>query len=244
MHPVLCQIGPLHIFSYGLMLAVAVVVCSLLLVREAPHRGLSPDILMDLVFWAILFGIIGARVFFIFLNLEIFVADPLEIVKLQHGGLAFQGGLIGGFLAGWIFMRLKKMAVLPTLDLIAPFIALGHSIGRIGCFLNGCCYGRPVSWGIYFPVHHERLHPTQLYESFGLLLLFFFLKWYEKRKHADGEIFFSYLVLAAALRFVNEFLRADHADVVWGLSIFQLVSIGIFIAGLYGKTFLQSRRRT
>ena len=226
------------------MLAVAVVVCSFLLAREARRRGTDPNVLMDLVFWIVLFGILGARVFFIFLNLDIFVADPMEIIKLQHGGLAFQGGLIGGFLAGWIYMRLKKMPVLSTLDLIAPFIALGHSIGRIGCFLNGCCYGKPVPWGIYFPVHNERLHPTQLYESFGLLLLFFLLKRYEKRPHADGEVFCVYLILAAALRFPNEFLRADHTEILWGLSIFQLVSIGIFAAGLYGQSVLQGRRRT
>ncbi len=244
MHPILFQIGPLKVFSYGLMLAVAVLVCSTLVAREARRRGLDPNVILDLMFWVVLGGIVGARIFYIFLDWEHFAGDPLEVFKLHHGGLAFQGGLLGGLLVGWFFLRCKKMPALPVMDLLAPYIALGHAIGRIGCFFNGCCYGKPVAWGIYFPVHEARLHPTQLYESFGLLLLFLFLRNYATRPHPAGDVFCTYLVLAALLRFANEFFRADHVEIFLGLSIFQLVSLGILAAGVYAKLYLQSRRRT
>src|SRR5262245_10396095 len=100
MHPILCQIGPLRIYSYGFMLAVAVLLCASLLGPEAKRRGQNPEDILDLVFWIVMSGIIGARIFYILLNWQFFLSDPAEILKLHHGGLAFQGGLVGGFLGG------------------------------------------------------------------------------------------------------------------------------------------------
>ncbi len=231
------------------MLAVAVIVCSFFLSRESRRIGIDPEMIFDLVFWIVLSGILGARLFFILLNLPFFLQNPLEIIMIQHGGLAWQGGLVGASLTGIVFIRKKGWPLLKTLDLVAPYAALGQSIGRIGCFLNGCCYGKPAPWGIYFPVHDARLHPTQLYASGGLFLIFLVLKFTQKRssklresgapEYVDGKIFVLYLLLASAWRFIVEFFRADHREIFFSLSIFQLVCLGITGVALYVTTRLQ-----
>ena len=242
MFPIIFKFGPLTVYSYGLMLAIAVVVCSYLLSRDAQQAlGIKPELIYDFVFWTVLGGIAGARIFFVFLNFEIFATDPLEIIRLQNGGLCWQGGLILGTIVGIYFVQKNKWPVWKMADLVAPYLALGQSIGRIGCFLNGCCYGKPVSWGIYFPAHDEHLHPTQLYESVGLLLLFFVLKNFQKSTKFDGQVFLLYLLSAVTLRFFNEFFRADHDNIFFGLSIFQLVCISIFIGASYVYTHLNRR---
>ncbi|OGX32122.1 MAG: prolipoprotein diacylglyceryl transferase, partial [Omnitrophica WOR_2 bacterium RIFCSPHIGHO2_01_FULL_48_9] len=170
MFPIILKIGPVTIYSYGLMMAVAVMVCVFLLSRDARSLGISSEKIFDFVFWVVLSGIAGARLFFILLNLDYFVRDPLEIVMLQKGGLAWQGSLIAGTVAALVYIRKQKLPLAPFLDIIAPYVALGQAIGRLGCFLNGCCYGKPLAWGIYFPVHQASLHPTQLYDALGLVL--------------------------------------------------------------------------
>lgn len=233
MHPIIGHVGPLTIYSFGLMLAVAVVVCSYLLSRDAKKAGISQEIIFDFVFWVILAGIAGARIFFILLNIGDFVANPQQIIMISNGGLAWQGGLIFGGLTGLFYIKRKKLSLRVMADLSAPYLALGQAIGRIGCFLNGCCYGREVAWGIYFPVHDAHLHPTQLYESVYLLAAFFVLKYLQKKSLIRGEIFTVYLMFAAVGRFLNEFFRADHINTAVGLSIFQLVSLGVFFVGVY-----------
>ena len=232
MHPILFSIGPITIYSYGVMLALAVLVCTYLLSRDAQRYNMSRDAAYDLVFWCILWGIIGARIFYILLVWPYYMNNLLEMFMLQKGGLAWQGGFLGGTLAGVWFVRRKKLSLRPVMDLVAPYIALGQSIGRIGCFLNGCCYGKPVAWGIYFPTHGARLHPTQLYEMAGLFIIFLILKYTRDKEHQSGFIFVYYLVLAGMERFIVEFFRADH-DILWlQLSLTQFVALGVFTAGL------------
>lgn len=232
MYPVILQIGPLTIYSYGLMMALAVVVCSWALSRESRRAGIPPEKIFDLVFWVMLMGIAGARIFYILLNLEFFRQNLSEIFMIQRGGLAFQGGFILGGLTGYLYIRRQGWPLWVTLDLVAPYLALGHAIGRVGCFFNGCCYGRPVSWGIYFPAHEARLHPTQLYDTAALLFIFLILKYWQKQIKTPGYLFVFYLLLASGERFINEFFRADHAQTYLGMSIYQVVSLGIFIFGL------------
>jgi len=226
MHPVICHIGPFTLYSYGLMLAVAVIAASFLTAREAQKYGIARDTVYDLAFWAVLWGILGARVFYIFLNADYFLEFPFEIFMLQKGGLAWQGSLIAGVLAGVFFIRRKKLPLLILLDIAAPFIALGHAIGRIGCFFNGCCYGKPSAWGIYFPVWQEYLLPTQLYMVAGELAVFLVLRFFQKRSDRPlGQVFVLYLMLSSLERFVVEFFRADHVVLWGGLSIFQYVCL-------------------
>ena len=162
MIPVIFSLGPVHVYSYGLMLAVAVTVCAFLLKKDAAALNIPGDTLYDLVFWAVAGGLLGARIFFVTLNWDFFSGQPGEIFMIQNGGLAFQGGLLFGSAAAVIYLRLKKLPFWATTDLLAPYLALGQAIGRVGCFLNGCCYGRPFNHGIFFPVHQDYLHPTQL----------------------------------------------------------------------------------
>ncbi|MDE1920963.1 MAG: prolipoprotein diacylglyceryl transferase [Candidatus Omnitrophica bacterium] len=232
MHPVLFKIGPITIYSYGVMLATAVLVCTYLLSLDAKRSNISQDTAYDLVFWCLVGGFIGARIFYIFLEWPYYSANPLAIPMIWEGGLAWQGGFIGGILSGVWFVRRHKLFIRPTLDLVAPYIALGQSIGRIGCFLKGCCYGKPVSWGPYYPVHHARLYPTQLFECAMLFVIFLVLKKAQSKPHMAGFIFVLYLWLAAVERFVVEFFRGDTVPTGTPLSLAQYVAIGVFISGL------------
>ena len=245
MHPIICKIGPFTIFSYGVMMALAVLICSFLLSRDFRRLKKSEDFVFDFVFWIVVGGITGARLFYIVLNPDYFRDDLLETIRIQNGGLAWQGGFAGAVLTGLFLIRKNFLPLWETLDLAAPYIALGQSIGRIGCFLNGCCYGKEVSWGIYFPVYHARLHPTQLYESASLLMIFLILKRYQAVGRSAGKpagrVFILYLVLASLERFIVEFFRADHVTMGPGLSIFQMVSLIFFFSALYANTFIKSR---
>ena len=232
MHPILFTIGPITIYSYGVMLATAVLVCTYLLSLDAKRYNISQDIAYDLVFWCMLWGIIGARIFYVFIEWSYFSDNLWEIPMLQKGGLAWQGGFLGGALAGIWFARRKKLSLRPLLDLAAPYVALGQSIGRIGCFLNGCCYGKPVAWGIYYPVHDARLYPTQLFECAGLFIIFLILKKAQTKPHHPGFIFVYYLWLAAIERFIVEFYRADHVTYWLNFSLAQFVAMAVFAAGL------------
>lgn len=233
MHPIVGHIGPLTIYSFGLMLALAVIVCSYFLSRDARAYGIAQDVIYDFVFWVILGGIVGSRIFFILLNISDFISNPREIIMISNGGLAWQGGLILGTLTAIVYIKRKGLSLRLMADLAAPYLALGQGIGRVGCFLNGCCYGKEVPWGIYFPVHHAHLYPTQIYDTGMLVAIFFILKHLQKKSLVRGEIFAGYLILASLERFINEFFRADHVNTSVGLSIFQLVSLVVFFIGLY-----------
>jgi phosphatidylglycerol:prolipoprotein diacylglycerol transferase len=220
---------PVTIYAYGLLLAMAVLIGTFMLVNDARASNIKPGVIYDLVFWAVVGGIIGARAFYVFLNLQFFASNPHEILMIQKGGLAWQGGLILGVLVTTLFIKRRKLFLPAVFDLLAPYLALGQSIGRIGCFLNGCCYGKAVAWGIYFPVHDARLHPTQLYLAAGYFVIFIILKRYQSSSQIPGLVFSTYLILASTLRFFIEFFRADHEILFLGLSVYQFVCLGILI---------------
>lgn len=244
MFPIICQFGPVTVYSYGFMLAVAALVCTFLASRDAKKIGIAPGVIPDFTFLTVVAGILGARLFYILLNYRFFMDHPLEIVMIQNGGLAWHGGLIAAAVVAIRFIRKKGLPLATMLDLIAPYAALGESIGRIGCFLNGCCFGREIAWGIYFPVHDARLHPTQLYAMAGLFILFFILRHYRKIVQIPGDVFVLYLFGASLLRFVIEFFRADHYVLVFGLSVYQWVCVGLIAVAGYVHLRLKSRTRT
>ena len=245
MHPILCQIGTLTIYSYGAMIALAVLVCTFFLQLEARRRHWDPEIMIDLVFWVAVFGIIGSRIFFVILNAAYFFQHPVEILYLHQGGLAWQGGLILATAAGISFIRFKKMPILKTLDFVIPYAALGQSLGRVGCFFNGCCQGKEWAHGIYFPVHHATLHPTQLYSAVNLFVIFIILKIYQTRNTIDGRVFVWYFILASLERFIVQFFRADYEPFFLGLGIFQLITVALITLAIYADLYLlrHARRR-
>ncbi|MBI3319438.1 MAG: prolipoprotein diacylglyceryl transferase, partial [Candidatus Omnitrophica bacterium] len=179
MHPHLLRIGPWSISSYGAMLAVAFLLVVGLLRHATTHvlRGhvpLTEAAVMDWAVWAVMGGILGGRLLYVVLNWEMYRLEPSEIVALWHGGLIWYGGLAGGVLGTAIYLRTHHHPFLRGMDQVIPFIPLGHAIGRIGCFLNGCCYGKPTTawFGVQFPGHPGPVVPTQLIESAGLVVLF------------------------------------------------------------------------
>jgi phosphatidylglycerol:prolipoprotein diacylglycerol transferase len=218
--------------------------------RRAPHDGLQPSAIADIGPWLIVAGLVGARVLFVISYWEEnFKGEPLwTLVAVRRGGLVFYGGLIGAVLAAIIYVRWRKLPAMKVADALAPSIALGHMFGRIGCFLNGCCYGSAchLPWAVRFPEGHETasqpVHPVQLYEAGLNLLLYAGLEWLYRRKRFDGQIFGIYLIAYAVLRVVVEFFRGDYGIHRIGvLTPGQAVSAGILIAGI-GVLWVQHKR--
>ncbi|MFH0738910.1 MAG: prolipoprotein diacylglyceryl transferase [Candidatus Omnitrophota bacterium] len=214
MHPIICKLGPFSIYSYGLMLAIAFLLSVSLAKVQAKKEQIDPEVIFNFSLFSFLCGIIGARIFYIVENIGYYFRDPLEIFMLQHGGLSWFGGLIGGFIFWIAYLKKKRLPLYKTLDLIAPFLALAQAIGRIGCLLNGCCFGKPYL-----------LIPVQLYSSLALLVIFIILRLLQERPHRGGEVFFTYLLLYSLKRFSIEFYRADNPPVIYGLTLFQLLSL-------------------
>ncbi len=230
MHPIIYKVGPLTIYSYGLMIVLAFIIATFLLSRRAKRQGLDPELIFNLSFLIIISGIIGARTLYVVLNFEYYFNNPVEIIMLTHGGLAWFGGLIFASVSCVVYLRHKRLDVYRIFDLAVPYAALGQAIGRIGCFLNGCCYGKEVShFGIYFPVHDAILIPTQLYSCLALLTIYLILRVRQNRTHQKGEIFYLYLFLYSIWRFFIEFFRGDNEIFIFGLTIFQIFSIALFI---------------
>jgi len=228
MYPIICKIGPFTIYSYGLMLVVAFLINSALAALQAKKQNINPDIIFNLSFIVFISGIMGARILYVIENITYYLRNPLQIIMLQLGGLSWFGGLILGFLSGIAYLKKKKLSIYRVLDLMSPFLALGQAIGRVGCLLNGCCFGKISKFGLYFPVHKLVLIPTQIYSSLALVFIFIILRFLQDRPHKEGEIFFAYLLFYSIKRFFIEFWRADNEIILFGLTLFQLMSIVIF----------------
>ena len=233
MFPEICSIGPFTIYSYGLMLVIGFVAASGLACQQAKREHINPDVIFNLCFIAFIFGVAGARIFYVVSNFAYYLRKPLEIIMIQQGGLSWFGGLIFGTLAAVVYIKGKKLSVYKTLDLLIPFVALAQSIGRIGCLLNGCCYGKHAELGLYFPVHEAILIPTQVYSSLLLILIYIILRFLQERPHKAGQIFYTYLFLYAIKRFFIEFLRADSARIFLGMTLFQAICAIVFLISVF-----------
>ncbi|MFH1678232.1 MAG: prolipoprotein diacylglyceryl transferase [Candidatus Omnitrophota bacterium] len=246
MYPIICKIGPLTIYSYGLFLFLAFSIAAFLLSREAKIQGLCPELIFNFSFIILISGIIGSRLLYIILNPGYYLENPLQIIMLQRGGLAWFGGLILAIPSSIIYLRNKHLDVYKIFDLAIPFIALGQAVGRIGCFFNGCCFGKASSnFGIYSQAHDLYLIPTQLYSSLLLIGIYIALRIKQARiysrvklkgkeivqKH-KGEIFYTYLFLYSLKRFFIEFLRGDSRDLILGLRVFHALSIVLFVSSV------------
>jgi len=244
MYPEICKIGPFTVYSYGLMLVTAFGVSSFLAARQARKENINPEIIFNLLFFVFICGILGARIFYVVQNLKDYLKDPKEIIMLQHGGMAWFGGLFAGVIASVVYLKIKKLHIFKIIDLVIPFLALAQSIGRIGCLLNGCCFGKPSpEYGIYFPVHGASLIPTQIYSSLLLLAIFIVLRFLQDKPHKEGQIFFVYLLLYAPKRFFIEYLRADNPIVFSGLTLFQILSAVVFCLSLAGLVYLARKKK-
>lgn len=233
MYPVIAKIGPLYVYSYGLMVALGFAVATFLVYRNAGRFGIDKEKVIDLGIVMLLGGIVGARITYIALNIRYYAINPLEMINLTKGGLIWYGAFIFGMISAAWFLRRKKISFWEAADLFAPYIALAQAFGRMGCLLNGCCYGSiaPSSFmlGVVFPEESVLRYPTQLFSVMALLAIFAILRAWQDRRHFAGEIFLGYGILYSLKRFTVEFFRGDYAKIFYGLTISQLLSIAIFV---------------
>jgi len=235
MHPILFKIGPITVYSYGVCVALAFLVCSFLIWTNASLVGIPRKKMLDFVIVILVSGLIGGRLLHVFLNLSYYKTVPIEIFFITQGGLAFQGALICSFIFGIIFLKRNSIPLWSAGDLVAPYAALGQSIGRIGCFLNGCCFGKYTSsssLGVLFPGESLLRLPTQIFYAVGLLSIYIILRYMLEKRILKKSLIFLYLVLISFQRFFIDFLRGDIKQIYLGLTVTQLISIFIFLIAL------------
>jgi phosphatidylglycerol:prolipoprotein diacylglycerol transferase len=234
MYPILLNFGSFTIHSYGFFLALAFVMAVLYLsysIKKSKEKIISQDELFSLSIYLLIIAMIGARSFFVLVNLDEFILFPFDIFKVWCGGLVYYGGFIAAIVFMSLYVKRKKISLFKVGDLFAPALALGHTIGRVGCFFAGCCYGKASIF--LWTVARVRLHPTQLYEASGNFFLFLFLNSCSKKRYKDGMRLAIYFIGYAVLRFIIEFFRGDHKKMQYfGLSIAQIISIFLFLIGV------------
>lgn len=233
MHPILVQVGGVTFYTYGLFVALAVIVSFVYVCALARRSGLPAQDAADLVFLFFVSGVIGARFFYVIQHWPDYAADPLRALRLQEGGLVYYGGFFFASGAGFVYGQIRGWPVLRWADIFAPVLALAHAIGRLGCYFNGCCYGRPApkGWGVVFQPDNVTRVPVQLFESAALVLLSAYLVGRLKKDYGrDGRVFAAYLFYYSLIRFSLEFMRGDQ-ETAGLLSIPQWTSLVLAIAG-------------
>lgn len=248
LNPVAIQIGPLPIYWYGIIMTSAFIIGTALAYYNASSKGVNPEHILNMLILIIPAAIIMARLYYVLFSWEYYKFNPLEIFATWHGGLAIHGGLIGGFLAGYFYVRKYRLVFWEISDIFAPSIILGQAIGRWGNFINQEAYGGPVTLEYirHFPafIQNQMMiggqyhHPTFLYESVWNLLVFAVLMVLIRRRHFPGQVFLSYLALYSAGRFVIEGLRMDSLY-LGPFRVAQLVSLALIVTvvTLYLKRF-------
>ncbi len=266
---------PVH--TYGILVAGGFLVAMTLAARGAERAGLSRDKVMDLSFGILIAAMVGSRILFIIVNWDEYSHDLAGVFQFWNGGLVFYGGFLGALVFSAWYMRRHEMSFFPYADVMAPTVAIGQALGRLGCFSAGCCWGgvcdAHYAFAARFPPESLAyqsqaqnhliaagapttlpIHPTQLYEALGCALLFLFLTYWRARKRFHGELLALYLMLYAPLRATVETLRGDEErgrvfnflggwarHAWWNLSTSELISVGIFAAGV-AIWVVQSRR--
>lgn len=249
MFPTLFRIGDFPVHSYGVLIAFGFLLCVWVSKHDGEAQGMPGDKIVDLGFWALLVGMLGSRILYVITRWSYYIERPLESLYVWEGGLVFFGGPL---LCVPFFLWYTKKYSLPrwkVMDLGTTAVPLAHAFGRLGCLSAGCCYGRPTNgeWGIKLftdlvepHLQGIYLHPTQLYESVALLILFFVLRRMRKTKKFDGQVFFTYLISYSIIRSVIEVFRGDtiRGFVIDGvLSTSQFISVIVIIVAsiLYFK---------
>ena len=244
MYPILFEYGNLIIYAYGIFVALGFFLAFWVGGRMATRLGQDPRRFRDLGLVVLIASLVGARLFYVLLNWEIFAAEPLAVFHIWSGGMVYHGGLVFGAVAGWLFLRGTAPAnsALPLADAAAPAIALGHAVGRLACLFAGCCYGKATELFCAVTFTDPRslarldtpLHPTQLYEVFANLLIFgLLIRHLGRAGRHPGSAFGLYLILYGVARFVIEFFRGDTGGggFIGPLSIAQWTSIALLAVG-------------
>jgi phosphatidylglycerol:prolipoprotein diacylglycerol transferase len=255
MFPVFFELGPVPIGTYGVALVIAFLAGIWLAVKRGQTVGIPANKVMDLSVWLLVGAIVGAKLLLLIVDWRIYADNPKLLLGIFRLGGVYYGGLILSVLCGLWYVRRNGLDTWKVADVLAPSIALGQAIGRIGCFLAGCCWGKTCDhgWAVTFtdPRAHENvgvplhlpLHPTQLYSSLNALVLFGLLLWIARHKRFDGQVFWSYVALYSVTRSLIEFFRGDHRGSLFGgaLSTSQFVSLLLLITAVAAWALLRRR---
>jgi phosphatidylglycerol:prolipoprotein diacylglycerol transferase len=238
MHPILFDLGPATIYTYGVLLAAAYLLGLKLAMVRADRRGLDQARVLDLGIYIIISALVGAKLLLVITDFRTYISDPSELISLARSGGVFYGGLILAVTVALVYIRKVGLPLWTTTDVFAPGIALGHVVGRFGCLFAGCCFGKPTTlpWGITFTDPFAAtnvgtplgvaLHPTQIYEAGAeALILAVLLMTERKGRGFAGRTFWLYMLLYAISRFVIEFYRGDERGTVGMFSTSQFISI-------------------
>lgn len=250
MQPILFTSGPFTVYTYGVLVAAGFVAGLWYAYRQAARAGLDPRKVWNLGIYGILVALAVSKLWLVFSNWEYYLAYPRAIFSaatIESGGV-FYGGVIGGVAWVLLYTHFHKMPFLRVLDVSAAGVALGHGIGRLGCFAAGCCYGKPTSmpWGVTFTSSvaarlsgtplHVALHPTELYESAAEFLNFALLIWFGARQRFTGQLIGAYFILYGIERGTIEFFRGDPGRTLMfhdSVSLMQIVSVGLILTGAF-----------
>lgn len=253
MLPILFRIHGIPFHSYGLMVVAGFAVAMWWSVRECERHDLPREMMLDYATYCLVTGIVFARILFVTLNWQDYAGDPVSVFRIQEGGLSFHGALFGGIVAMMLFSKIRKRSFWLLADVVSPCVILGYPLARLGCLLNGCCYGTPTGlpWGLRFPdVLHPGhwtppSHPAQVYSSLLVFALFFVYIRLNRFVHVNGQRFCFMLVVFAVDRFVMEiFRRGATAKItpVLALTQAQWLSIIMVIVAMLIYRRLDSRR--
>jgi len=257
MHPVLIDFGFFTIGTYGFALVLAFLGGIGLAMHRARREGVPPGQILDLSVWLLVASIVGAKLLLLIVDWRLYAERPELIPGLIRLGGVYYGGLILAVLAGLWYVRRKGLDTWKVADILAPSIAFGQAIGRIGCFMAGCCYGTSCHhpWAVTFtdPAAHQNvgvplnvpLHPTQLYSSLNALLIFGLLLIVARHKRFNGQVFWTYAAVYAVTRSLIEFFRGDYRGALFGgtVSTSQFVSMLFFIVAVTAYATLRKRSR-
>ncbi len=243
----LFSIGTFTIHGYGLMIGIGFLAAYLLSDYRAKRQGLDPDHVFGLAVWAIVIGLVSAKVLYYITTIDEIIKNPRLLLDIPNGFVVY-GGIIGGIIGGYVYCRRHKLEFLKYVDLVLPAVALAQGFGRLGCFLAGCCYGRETA-GAFAVVFQESAYapngvpllPTQLMSSALNFLHFFFLMWLSGRSRRDGEVGGMYLLLYSTGRFIMEFFRGDLIrGTVGALTTSQFISL---FTAVFGVVLIIAARR-
>jgi phosphatidylglycerol:prolipoprotein diacylglycerol transferase len=253
MHPVLIEVGWFSVYSFGFMLAVSFLLGIYLSSRRAKRFGIDPQNILDLSVYLILTGVVGSRLLYVAFHITEY-RSFVDVFALWQGGATLYGGFLLAVFAGFVFSQKKKISFLLLGDIMAPALAMGIMLTRVGCFLSGCCFGKTTthSWGVYFPldspagsyaaeaaaalgIDRVALHPSQLYASFCALVTLVLLYVFQSRLTKRGATFGLMLLCYGVFRFSLDFTRVyeENMRVLLELTLNQWISVGLFAIGVF-----------
>ena len=244
MHPILVHIGSFSVYTYGFFVTVAVFAVFTFALKNASRFGFSKQDLSDLILVMFIGGIIGARFFYVLQHWEDFNNNIWRMINIREGGLVWYGGFLSGVSSGLFVAWKKGMPLLRLCDFFSPILPGAQAIGRLGCFFNGCCYGRFThsKLSVLFPGDLTPRYPVQIFESVLLIGLSLFIYLRQKKDHAAGELFSLYLFFYGALRFVLEYLRGDQTLLAF-FTIPQWASLLLIFSGIFLRFKLTAKKK-